>query len=302
MALSATQQSILTDAFAHPQGVAVIPKKLPGAARASIARALLKGDMVIEVHATPDLAPLAWRTTDDGSDVILRITDAGIRAIGQDPAAAGFDSPTTDAPADSTMDDGDEQTLDAIQRRNAARLAAQEPAQDEPPAEADDDADDAAQGAAQGEAGAVPATGTTEVANPARSAPGPALRAAAAAVIAAWDGASISTTDTALDTAIASLRTLLAGKPARTPREPVAPRKPREGTKQDQVLAMLRRPEGATLAQISDATGWQHHTVRGFFAGLKKRQGIEVTVLQRIRKVGPNQEGARGSYSIYHVA
>ncbi|MBR0670516.1 DUF3489 domain-containing protein [Roseomonas soli] len=106
----------------------------------------------------------------------------------------------------------------------------------------------------------------------------------------------------ALDAPMEALRTLLAGKPARTQREPGAPRKPREGTKQETVLAMLRREEGATIAQICEATGWQQHTVRGFFAGLKKRQGIEVQVLERIRQVGPNKEGARGSYSIYRIA
>jgi phage/conjugal plasmid C-4 type zinc finger TraR family protein len=41
---------------------------------------------------------------------------------------------------------------------------------------------------------------------------------------------------------------------------------------------MLRRPEGATIAQIVEATGWQPHTVRGAFAGaLKKKLGLEVT-------------------------
>ena len=58
---------------------------------------------------------------------------------------------------------------------------------------------------------------------------------------------------------IAALRILLADKPARAAREPGAARKPREGTKQEQVLAMLRRPEGATVAQIADATGWAQH-------------------------------------------
>ncbi|MBX6741923.1 MAG: DUF3489 domain-containing protein [Acetobacteraceae bacterium] len=101
---------------------------------------------------------------------------------------------------------------------------------------------------------------------------------------------------------MARLRAALAGKPARAPREPGAPRKPREGTKQETVLAMLRRPEGATVAQIAEATGWAPHTVRGFFAGLKKRQGIVVEVLERVRQVGPNKEGARGSYTIYKVA
>jgi len=68
------------------------------------------------------------------------------------------------------------------------------------------------------------------------------------------------------------------------------------------VLALLRREEGASIVQICEATGWQQHTVRGFFAALKKRQGIEVKVLERIRMVGPNREGARGSHTIYRIA
>ena len=133
--------------------------------------------------------------------------------------------------------------------------------------------------------------------------PRPSLRAAAAAILAAWDDEANRTGDMigALDAPMEALRTLLAGKPARAPREPGAPRKPREGTKQEAVLALLRREEGATIAQICEATGWQQHTVRGFFAGLKKRQGIEVKVLERVRQVGPNKEGARGSYSVYHL-
>ena len=67
------------------------------------------------------------------------------------------------------------------------------------------------------------------------------------------------------------------------------------------MLALLRREEGATIAQICEATGWQQHTVRGFFAGLKKRHGIEVQVLERVRQVGPNKEGAGGSYTVYHL-
>ena len=68
--------------------------------------------------------------------------------------------------------------------------------------------------------------------------------------------------------------------------------------KQEQVLAMLRRPEGATVAQIAEATGWAQHTVRGFFAGLKKK-GHAVEVMERIRQVGPNKAGAKGSFTIY---
>lgn len=56
------------------------------------------------------------------------------------------------------------------------------------------------------------------------------------------------------------------------------PRKTREGTKQAQLIDMLRRPEGATISEIVAATGWQAHTVRGAMAGaLKKKLGLEVT-------------------------
>jgi len=67
-------------------------------------------------------------------------------------------------------------------------------------------------------------------------------------------------------------------KTAPTPRHTAAPRKTGEGTKQEQLIAMLRRKQGATIAQIVTATGWQPHTVRGAFAGaLKKKLGLTVT-------------------------
>lgn len=55
-------------------------------------------------------------------------------------------------------------------------------------------------------------------------------------------------------------------------------RTPREGTKQATLIAMLRAPDGATIAEIMAATGWQSHTVRGAMSGaLKKKLGFEVT-------------------------
>ena len=51
----------------------------------------------------------------------------------------------------------------------------------------------------------------------------------------------------------------------------------RDNSKQAQVIAMLRRPEGATISQICEATGWKQHTVRGTFAGaFKKKLGLEI--------------------------
>jgi len=126
------------------------------------------------------------------------------------------------------------------------------------------------------------------------------LRQAAEAVLAAWNDEINRETDmiAALEGPIATLRIALAGKAGRPTG---TPRGPREGTKQQAVLALLRRDEGATIAQIMEATAWQSHTVRGFLAGLKK-QGTQVDVLDRIRQVGPNKEGARGSYSVYRIA
>ncbi len=68
------------------------------------------------------------------------------------------------------------------------------------------------------------------------------------------------------------------GRKLRAPRVADQPRTHRDGSKEAQVIAMLRRPEGATIAQIMGATGWQSHTVRGLFSGaLKKRHGLTIT-------------------------
>ena len=57
--------------------------------------------------------------------------------------------------------------------------------------------------------------------------------------------------------------------------EPEPPPEAKRPSKQDEVIAMLRRPEGATVDEVVRATGWQRHTVRGVFSGtLKKKLGL----------------------------
>jgi hypothetical protein len=51
---------------------------------------------------------------------------------------------------------------------------------------------------------------------------------------------------------------------------------PREGSKTAQVVAMVQRKNGATLAEIMDKMGWQKHTVRGFMAGAMKKAGYAI--------------------------
>jgi len=65
----------------------------------------------------------------------------------------------------------------------------------------------------------------------------------------------------------------------------------RAGTKQAQIIALLERPEGATIAEIVAATAWQAHSARGLISGvLKKKLGLEV---------GSTKEDGRGS--VYRI-
>jgi hypothetical protein len=55
-------------------------------------------------------------------------------------------------------------------------------------------------------------------------------------------------------------------------------------SKQDQVIAMLGRPEGVTVNEVASVTGWQRHTVRGVFSGtMKKKLGLTLASAEEER-------------------
>ena len=107
---------------------------------------------------------------------------------------------------------------------------------------------------------------------------------------------------TEADGAATRARSKTRAKPAkRSKAAPAGKPTPRAGTKQAQMIELLRRPEGATVEQIAEVTGWQKHTIRGAISGaLKKKLGFTVETT-RTREVGPNKTGAKGSSTVYRI-
>ena len=184
--LSDTQAILLSAAAQRADGnLLPLPGSLRGGAAIKVVGALLARGLaredVTDLQTRADSAlNTVWRNEDDGRAVLLRITPAGLEAIGVEPDAAAAGEPVAGPAA-----------AGAPKKRGRPKKAA----------------------------------------------------------------------------ATASAHTPAA-----------APRKTRADTKQAQVIAMLRRKQGATIAQIVEASGWRPHTVRGFFAGaLKKKLGLTVT-------------------------
>lgn len=63
-------------------------------------------------------------------------------------------------------------------------------------------------------------------------------------------------------------------------------------SKQDQLINLLKQPDGSTIEDISKVTGWQHHSIRGVISGvLRKRLGLSVVSMKneehgRIYRIG----------------
>ena len=258
MSLSPAALIVLTRAAERPDHRLQFHRKLPTGGRHKMIDALLRDGLITETLGDYRLGDASTLIEDSATGLMLTtlaLTDAGLRAIGQEPPAA--------EPAATDADTAPHAVSDAAVAQEAAAIA---------------DALDAA------------TLAPTPRAN---------IRTVAAAVLAAWDDQGNRDTDiiAALEAPMDALRTLLAEK---APRDAATPRKPREGTKQEAVLALLRRTEGATIAQIMETTAWASHTCRGFLAGLKKK-GIKVETLEKVRMVGPNRDGAKGSYSVYAI-
>jgi hypothetical protein len=279
--ISHTARALLT-ATATRGDRLIRPPKLPIAAARQVVRSLLNAGLAEEVPAPIDEAGFAWRTGEDGGLLMLRATTVGIARV--------------------TKANGDPEALAPI--GSVAGTLADRPSREvggaltdmaQPTAHAHD-AGNAPDGGV-----AAPATAhTAEAADGTCTSPGPTgsgigLRRTAQAVLDAWDRRSEHGIIEEMTDRVAALRVALGSNTSSGNLDS------RPETKQARVLAMLRRDEGASGPQIAEAMGWAPHTVRGFLAGLSKK-GVTVEVLERVRQVGPNKQGARGSYTIYRLA
>src|SRR4051794_35595199 len=126
--LSTTAHAILSAAAERADQIALAPERLPAAARRAVLQSMLKGGLIEEVGADDDQP--AWRTMDSGKRLALRVTEAGLSAVGvevaetaPEPAHAGPDAPETASAAPQAQEPA-EAELDApvAAQRAGARL------------------------------------------------------------------------------------------------------------------------------------------------------------------------------------
>ena len=114
-----------------------------------------------------------------------------------------------------------------------------------------------------------------------------------------------------------------AAPKAKQPEKAAKPAKPAaeasEGSKKSIILGLLRRKDGATLAELAEASSWQNHSVRGFLSGtVWKKMGLAIESfknkagertyqttkcsLQPEHKRRPGRKNLRRRFSVYPVA
>ena len=291
MTLSATAMALLSKAAEHKDRLGEPPAKLPAAARNAVLRSLIKQGLLAELPASQEATDMVWRRAEDSAYISARITDAGFRALNLDPPEIA-----------ACMADQAGRCVDMASRGyEAADAASQAPAHAVEAADAPECAANAttAPEALPGERVAAPKAAAAPVNRTGT------LRSASKMLLAAWDGTVSREMDIVaeLQAPMASLREALTDRwITRASRATVGTTNtPRQNTKQSQVLALLRRDEGASGPAIVEATGWAPHTVRGFLAGLKQK-GFTLETLDRVRQTSTSKQGAKGCYSVYRIS
>jgi hypothetical protein len=217
----------------------------------------------------------------DAADGLLsgRLSAAEFRATLRDEGC-GPASFVTEPSAESAPDDAEDEPAEVYIMPNAGPLAVAESGT------GDDTATDVAEAAEDRPVAATAAVAANPATTETRVGAKQQLLAACQAAEHWLQAERGRPGETPPDEILRVLRaTIERAEGRRTPREPRRPGQPRqsrqgprESSKEAMLIEMLRRPEGATIAQIMTATGWQAHTIRGAFAGaLKKKRGLTVT-------------------------
>ncbi|GAB0057931.1 hypothetical protein SIID45300_02265 [Candidatus Magnetaquicoccaceae bacterium FCR-1] len=285
--LTTTQRTVLEAAINHLNGsIHPLPGNLKGEAARKVIKSLLKKDLIEED------GPETWRITETGFLALgLRMeqaenTDANDQPVATEPPAIEIDDDTPEA-----------QDSDGAEAQDSADGAEAHDADDDAEVNDDAEADD------DGEAEAIET----------RSERSPLDQLFERIAL---DHMFVDTLETqnssGLDfhnVSVWGIRSALeaayeAGvqshkNPVKTRRQPGAPRQPRTDSKQAKVIALMQRPEGATLAQIAEATGWMSHTIRAFISTTKKK-GMEIAT-NHVQTVGPNKQGTPGSTTTYFI-
>jgi hypothetical protein len=71
-------------------------------------------------------------------------------------------------------------------------------------------------------------------------------------------------------------------KPTAIAQSKTRPARSRAGTKTAKIVRLLQRPGGASLAELTKATGWQPHSVRGFLSGaVRAKMRLKISSMKR---------------------